>query len=328
MLFQRQPGIGHGVAVGILVLGVGEVLLGRIPGVDVAHAAGIIRHVARGAEEHARHVHELGEGEVNQQYADQSKVREEQGVDAHGGHRRKVGQAHDEDLDLGDFGLVEIAQADAGTHDADDQPQGEVIVGKRKVAQAFVEQAASQKEQQRYQQQAARPEEAGRAKLHDAVNAFQKANTGRHGFHKETEVTDKNQQEAVVEQQGKNPQPLGGIIDGARPVADGIKFPYFRNRVAEQRTEAEHFQKHALHNTPSCAGTVDFCLLDEVKRLLLPTCGGDAEGHGRFGPVHHAPDDTGDEHDYCHIRQRHAEQARKPYGRSRPGDGSYEQHQQ
>ena len=124
-----------------------------------------------------------------------------------------------------------------------------------------------------------------------------------------------------MEEQGETPQPLGGIVDATRPVADRVIFAHVRQGVAEQGTEEKDFQEHPLYNAPGGAGAVDLVLLDEIKRLLLPAGGGDAEGHGRFGPVHHAPDHPGDEDDYRHIRQRHAEQRGESRARSRPGDG-------
>lgn len=110
-------------------------------------------------------------------------------------------------------------------------------------------------------------------------------------------------------------------------------------RINMLRGMAENSRDYAKDNLPrlfpalltqvdELLPRIDLVLLDEIKRLLLPAGGGDAEGHGRFGPVHHAPDHPGDEDDYRHIRQRHAEQRGESRARSRPGDGPYEQHQQ
>ena len=255
-------------------------------------------------------------------------MHEEQGIDVRAGHRGEVGEAHHENLDLGDFGFIKIAQADAGAHNGDEQPERKIVVKQGEVAQALIENAPGQQKEQGDQRQAAGPEKARRAYLHDAVDGFQKGDAGRHRLHEEAEVPDKDQQEAVVEKQGKNPQPFGGIVDAARPVADGVAFAHVGQAVAEKGTEEKDFQKHALDDAPGGAGTVDLVLLDEIKRLLLSTGGGDAEGHGRFGPVRHAPDHADDEYDCRHIRQRHAEQRGEPRARSHPGDGSYEQHQQ
>ena len=307
---------------------VGEELLGRIPGIDVPHAARIVGQVARGAEKDSRHVHELGEGEVDQKYADQRQVREEQGIDAGGSHRCKMDEPHDEDSDLGDLGLVKIAQADARAHDGNEQPEGEIVVGQGQIAQTLVEDAPPQQKEQGHQHQTAGHEEAGRTHLHDAVNAFEKADTGGHRLHEETEMADENQQKTVVKKKREGPEPFGGIIDGPGAVADGVVLQRFRMRVAEQRTEKKNLQEHALQHAPGGAGAVHLVLPDKVQRLLLPAGGGDAEGHGGFGPVNHAPYDAGKKNDHCRIGERNAEQTGKPDGRSRPGNGSYEQHQQ
>lgn len=119
------------------------------------HPTRIIGHVAGWAEEHARHVRELGEREVNQQHADQGKVYEEQGVDAFGRDGRKTHQSHDENLDLGDFGLVEVAQAEARAHDAEQQPEREIIIEQGHVAQAVVEEPPPQQKEQGRERQTA-----------------------------------------------------------------------------------------------------------------------------------------------------------------------------
>ena len=135
------------------------------------------------------------------------------------------------------------------------------------------------KKKHAYKYQPAGHEKAGRTNLHDAVDGFQKRNTGRDRLHKEAEVADENQQKTVVEQQGKHPEPLGGKIDGARPVADGVIFAHIGNRVAEQRTEEKYFQKHAPHDVPSVAGAVEPIGLDEVKRNFLAAVRGDGVGY-------------------------------------------------
>ena len=294
----------------------------------MAHFAGIGGKVARGAEEHAGHVHELGEGEVQQQHADEGQMHEEERADAVGGHGREVHQTHDEDLDLGDVGLVEVAHADAAQNDAQDEEQGEVVVHQGDVAQALVEQAAGQQEEHGHQQQAAGPVEARAADLHDAVDAFHEGQPAGHRIHEETEVADEDQQEAVMEQQGKEPQPLGRVVDGAGALVHRVEFTHVGRGVAEQRTEEADFQEHADHHTELGVGAVPLFLFDEVQRLFLTPGRGDAERHGRFGPVNHAPDDAQEEGDYRHIGQNHAEQVRQTNGRTCPGNGPDERHHQ
>ena len=118
--------------------------------------AGVGGQVSRGREEDARHVHQLGEGEVDEKRAHERQVDDEHAVEVEiGNDRREVGEAHDEDLDLGDLGLVKVAQAQSCHDDAEQQEEGKVVVGKGDVAQPFVTDAACQQEEDGNQQQPA-----------------------------------------------------------------------------------------------------------------------------------------------------------------------------
>ena len=225
-------------------------------------------------------------------------------------------QTHDEDLDLGDVGLIEVAHADTAQNDAQDEEQGEVVVHQGDVTQTLVEQTTGQQEEHGHQQQAAGPEEAGGADLHDAVDAFHEGQPAGHRIHEETEVADEDQQEAVMEQQGEEPQPLGGVVDGAGALGHRVEFTHVGRGVAEQRTEEADFQEHADDHTELGVGAVPLFMFDEVQRLFLTPGRGDAERHGRFGPVNHAPDDAQEEGDYRHIGQNHAEQVRQTNGQA------------
>ena len=246
---------------------------------------------------------------------------EEQGVQAHGGLRREVQDAHDEHLGLRDVDLVEVAHTDAGADDAHDEEQREIVVGEGDVAHLRVHQAAAEEEQHGHHDEHVGHEQARHAHLHDAVNEFEPGEADRDGFDEEPEVPDEDDQETVVEDQREDPQPFGGEIGSARPHGAD-----FRRGVAEQRTEQQHLKDHAAYDSGVAHGRVEAVRLDPVQGTLLTTRSGDGEGHGRFRPpAGDAPDDPADEDDRGQQRQRHTQQRLESGDRPRPGDGSAEQ---
>ena len=114
-------------------------------------------------------MHQLAEGEVDEQHADERDMGEEQGVQAHGGLRREVQDAHDEHLGLRDVDLVEVAHTDAGADDAHDEEQREIVVGEGDVAHFRVRQATAEEEQDSHHDEHVGHEQARHADLHDAV---------------------------------------------------------------------------------------------------------------------------------------------------------------
>ena len=105
-----------------------------IPGVDVAVGPGVAEHVARGAQENPAQMHQLAEGEIGQQDADEEQMDVKDGADALRNGRMKGHQSHGQLLGGVDVDLGEIAHHDAGEGDAEDQNQREIIRGERDVA--------------------------------------------------------------------------------------------------------------------------------------------------------------------------------------------------
>ena len=172
----------------------------------------VAAHVAGGGHENAAHVHQLAEGEVDEQHADERDMGEEQGVQAHGGLRREVQDAHDEHLGLGDVHLVNVTHADARTGHADQQKQREPVGGLGNVAQLFGIQAAQEQKAETGQNEGVGKIEAGMSHLHHAVKKFDDLNAYRHRFKEKAGMAHDDDQHAVVEQQREHPQPLGRII--------------------------------------------------------------------------------------------------------------------
>ena len=164
---------------------------------------------------------------------------EEDGIKPGSGDGMEMHQSHDERLGLGDVRLGEITHADAGTGDSQDEPQREVILEERDVADTGIAHAAEQEEADGEEEKSAGPEEPRGANLHDAVDGFDKAHTAGNRIHEEAEVAEEDDEEAVMEKETENPEPLGGIVNQAGALVDGIIGFDFRVDVAEKRTEQE-----------------------------------------------------------------------------------------
>ena len=228
---------------------------------------------------------------------------EEDGIKPGSGDGMEMHQSHDERLGLGDVRLGEITHADAGTGDSQDEPQREVILEERDVADTGIAHAAEQEEADGEEEKSAGPEEPRGANLHDAVDGFDKAHTAGNRIHEEAEVAEEDDEEAVMEKETENPEPLGGIVNQAGALVDGIIGFDFRVDVAEKRTEQEHFKDHALDNTPGGVRAVPFGLFNEIKRFFLTAGGRDGERNWRFGPPDHAPNNADEKDRYRHVRQ-------------------------
>ena len=183
----------------------------------MAYFTRVAAHVAGGGKEHTTHVHELAEGEVHQKHTQEGEVSKKDGTKI--AHRlgRKRDHPHDENLCLCNIDLVEIAHADTGSHESKQEEQREKVVGQRNIAYLRIDQTPSKQKEQRNNHEHVGHEHARNANLHDAVKEFQPAEAGRNRIGKEPEMTEENDQEAVVEQQRKHPQPLGREVGRTRP---------------------------------------------------------------------------------------------------------------
>jgi len=132
--------------------------LDRLRGrVHVTHRAVVVREVPGRAHEHPAQVHQLARGEVGDQGRDQEQVGIEQPgqVEITKARGTEGEQPHSEVLHPHHVGLVDVAQQQAGHGDARDQEEREVVRGLGDVAYLRVQEAATDEEAKRYQQQRA-----------------------------------------------------------------------------------------------------------------------------------------------------------------------------
>lgn len=291
--------------------------VGVVPGVDVAHFTRIAAHVPRGREEDAAHVHELAEGETDQQSADQRHMHEENGRKPFGRLRRERQHAHDEHLGLGHVHLVEIAHADARAGDPEQKKEREIVVGQGKIAQFAAQQPARQQKGKGDDNDHVGHEQARQADLHEAVQRFQPGQTDRNRLDEKPEMPHEDDKKAVVEQQREEPQPFGGKIRRLRSLGADR-----RPRVAEERTEEKDFKQHAAHHAGCAHGRVEPVRTNPAQGFFLPARGGNGEGHGRFRPSDDTSDKAADEDRRGEERKRHPQQGQVTGGRAGPGHGA------
>ena len=124
---------------------------------------------------------------------------------------------------------------------------------------------------------------------------------------------EKDNEETVMEQKSENPEPFRGVVDDSGTAVDGIVLLDFRIHVAEQGAEKKDFQEHALDDTKSGVGAVEFGLFDEVQGLFLTTSRGDGKGHRGFGPPDHPPYHASQEDHDCHIGENDSKERSHTY---------------
>lgn len=216
----------------------------------MALLARVARQVTRWAHEDATHVHEFAEGEVNQQDAQECKVNKEDRANAIRYYWAQRCKTHGESLNSIDVHLVDVAHANAAAYEADQEEQWEIVVHQGDETKLCAEKTATKQEEQSSKHDRIRKEHTWCADLQHAVNHFKEADARWHWLQEETEVTDKNHQETVVEHERKEPQPFRGIINGT------TFFSEAQFGISEERTEGQHFKNHTAYCGDRCKRTV------------------------------------------------------------------------
>ena len=196
-------------------------------------------------------------------------------------------------------GRDEVAHQHARAGDPDEQIEREVVLEERQEAEAAVGQAPHQQVAERRQDHEVGHVDDRQPDLEEPVHRANRVDPGRRRLHEEPEVPEQHDQHRPVERQRGQPEPLLLAVDQApqpaprrRAVAvvaeGGDRLGRHRRlRVAEERPEQQHLERHPPDDAEARRGALEPARLDPGQRLLLAARGGDPERHRRPRPADH-----------------------------------------